>query len=331
MKMTNMSWIGLAALLAVPVCAADSPAPGAPGYFPAGTVTSPPGGPAAISGPAAQVPGAPAPSPAALSPSAAEVLKLSSAGVGDEVILAYMKNCQSRFNLSANAILRLKEAGVTSPVIAAMLTHDGSLRDQNPPAPYTYNQRMYGPGEQPPGVPAPAQPAPQPQLFAPPADQTPPPPQTEVVPVAPGPDYYWAPGYWGWDNGWIWIGGCWRPWGSAGDGAGDGLAGDGVAITAGVGMAAGVGAATAVAALGAALAAVSMVAVSMAAALAAAMAVAATAGSVQPSIRASEPEPVQQLQAKFRLYPEYALPGPLARQYLAFGDPCAIMKSILVY
>ena len=47
------------------------------------------------------------------------------------------------------------------------------------------------------------------------AGQAPPPPQPEVITVAPGPGYYWVPGYWGWRGGtWIWIGGAWvaRPW-----------------------------------------------------------------------------------------------------------------------
>ena len=47
------------------------------------------------------------------------------------------------------------------------------------------------------------------------ASQAPPPPQVEVVPVAPGADYYWVPGYWYWRaNGWVWWGGRWtiRPW-----------------------------------------------------------------------------------------------------------------------
>jgi hypothetical protein len=39
--------------------------------------------------------------------------------------------------------------------------------------------------------------------------QPPPAPQVEVVPVAPGPDYVWAPGYWSWNGGWIWVGGAW--------------------------------------------------------------------------------------------------------------------------
>src|ERR1051325_5337958 len=55
-----------------------------------------------------------------------------------------------------------------------------------------------------PAMPPPTQP-PQDAVIA---SQAPPPPQTEVVPVAPGPDYGWTPGYWSWNGGgWIWIGG----------------------------------------------------------------------------------------------------------------------------
>jgi hypothetical protein len=39
--------------------------------------------------------------------------------------------------------------------------------------------------------------------------QAPPPPQVEAVPVAPGPEYVWRPGYWNWNGGWVWIGGGW--------------------------------------------------------------------------------------------------------------------------
>src|SRR5437899_6828213 len=38
--------------------------------------------------------------------------------------------------------------------------------------------------------------------------QAPPAPQVEVLPVAPGPAYVWAPGYWSWSvGGWVWVGG----------------------------------------------------------------------------------------------------------------------------
>jgi len=41
------------------------------------------------------------------------------------------------------------------------------------------------------------------------AEQPPPPVQVEVVPVAPGPEYVWMPGYWsmGVGGSWVWIGG----------------------------------------------------------------------------------------------------------------------------
>jgi len=180
----------MVALLAIPAYAADLPAPIA-------SETS--------TGLVAQVPSAPA--PIALSRNAAEVVKLSGAGLGDEVILAYIKTCPSPFKLAANEILHLKETGVSSPVIAAMLTHDNALRGQNPPAPNAANP-------QPPAGPSPAQappapPSPAPVVGTAPADQTPPPPPVEVITVAPGPDYYWTPGYWGWNGGWIWIGGGW--------------------------------------------------------------------------------------------------------------------------
>jgi len=170
MKTRNVIWIGLASFLAVPVCAADSPAPAPP--------EAPPGQPVAVAATAERSrllprgtitpPGPPeAGSP---SPAAAEVMKLSNARVGEDVIRAYVKNCQAPFHLSANAILRLKEAGVTSPVIATMLTHDSDLRQQNPspPPPYAYDQRLYGPGQQPQPGPAPGQPPAQGQPYGPP-------------------------------------------------------------------------------------------------------------------------------------------------------------------
>ncbi|HEX3624479.1 MAG TPA: hypothetical protein VH280_03540 [Verrucomicrobiae bacterium] len=39
----------------------------------------------------------------------------------------------------------------------------------------------------------------------------PPPVQTEVVPVAPGPTevWVWVPGQWEWRGSWVWVGGRW--------------------------------------------------------------------------------------------------------------------------
>jgi hypothetical protein len=41
------------------------------------------------------------------------------------------------------------------------------------------------------------------------APSAPPVAQVEVVPASPGPYYVWAPGYWAWNGGWVWIGGSW--------------------------------------------------------------------------------------------------------------------------
>ncbi|HEX9046965.1 MAG TPA: hypothetical protein VF988_08045 [Verrucomicrobiae bacterium] len=39
----------------------------------------------------------------------------------------------------------------------------------------------------------------------------PPPPQTEIITVAPGPPvlWFWAPGYWEWHGHWVWVRGHW--------------------------------------------------------------------------------------------------------------------------
>lgn len=145
-----------------------------------------------------------------------QVLKLVKSGVGDEVILAYVKNSRSYYNLGAEDVLKLKDAGASSPVITAMLSHDNALRAQTgqkrselatAPAPAP------APAATPvPSTPAPsatAAPAPAPTVTVMAAPQ-PPPPQVEVVPIAPGPDYYWSDGYWSWRGGaWVWVGGSW--------------------------------------------------------------------------------------------------------------------------
>lgn len=48
-------------------------------------------------------------------------------------------------------------------------------------------------------------------------DQVPPAPIVEVLPVCPGPEFVWIPGYWYWNNNWLWVRGCWvnRPWPNA--------------------------------------------------------------------------------------------------------------------
>ena len=42
-------------------------------------------------------------------------------------------------------------------------------------------------------------------------DPAPPPPQVEVVTVAPDPSFVWIGGSWEWRGSWVWAGGRWAP------------------------------------------------------------------------------------------------------------------------
>jgi len=85
-----------------------------------------------------------------------DVVKLSHSGVDQSVVLEFVKNSNGPFHPSADEIIRLRDEGVSSPVITAMLQRDGELRTQAPQAPaYNYAQSGYGQSAQP----APAQPA----------------------------------------------------------------------------------------------------------------------------------------------------------------------------
>src|SRR4051812_8115898 len=72
--------------------------------------------------------------PANVSPGAAEVIKMASSGVGEEVLIAYVNRSVSPFGLSADTILYLRDLGVSSGVITAMLNRDITLQTQ-PPGP----------------------------------------------------------------------------------------------------------------------------------------------------------------------------------------------------
>jgi hypothetical protein len=74
--------------------------------------------------------------PANLSPGLQEVAKLSQAKMGDDVILAYIKNSGASYTLSADDILYLKDQGVSQNVISALLqTKPDSASPGNNPAP----------------------------------------------------------------------------------------------------------------------------------------------------------------------------------------------------
>jgi hypothetical protein len=83
---------------------------------------------ATISAPATTTPEAkPAPSfkiPSRLD----EIAQLSKAGVGDNVILAYIKDSQTAYNLNAQDIIKLRDDGVSPQVTAALIQRGTEVR-----------------------------------------------------------------------------------------------------------------------------------------------------------------------------------------------------------
>ncbi len=151
--------------------------------------------------------------PPGLTPAAAEVAKLAKSGVGDTVILAFIAQSHAYYNLSADNLTALKTAGVSSPVMTAMLNHDRALQTPSASSSANTSAPASAASPSPPAdsgseaVASDATPAPSEAVVAPP----PPAPQVEAIPVSPGPDYVWTPGYWSWNGGvWIWMGGYWH-------------------------------------------------------------------------------------------------------------------------
>lgn len=150
-------------------------------------------------------------SAATLSSSAAELVRLAQGGTSQDVLLAYVQNATIPFSLTADQILYLRDLGIPSDVITAMLNRDSAMRNQ--PQTYNYNQQAYPPTVAPPAPEPAPEPAPGP---APVPDQAPPPvqPPAPVYVSSPPPDvaYFYndlSP-YGTWVNlegvGW-----CWQP------------------------------------------------------------------------------------------------------------------------
>ncbi len=70
----------------------------------------------------------PVPAKVQLTPAAAELLKLANSGVDQSVMLAYVTNSTSTFNLSAEEIIYLNDLGVPGPVVTAMIQRDQVLK-----------------------------------------------------------------------------------------------------------------------------------------------------------------------------------------------------------
>jgi hypothetical protein len=65
--------------------------------------------------------------PTTLSPWANEIAKMARAGIQPEVLLSYIDNTEGTFNLDADQIIYLRNLGVSSQAIAAMIQHDSLL------------------------------------------------------------------------------------------------------------------------------------------------------------------------------------------------------------
>jgi len=90
---------------------------------------------------AAVVPDDAAALPPDISPSSpvAQVIKLTQAGISEDVITAYVNNSTSLFNLNSDQIIYLKDIGVPDAVVQAMIQRDQTLQAQmtSQPAPDT--------------------------------------------------------------------------------------------------------------------------------------------------------------------------------------------------
>src|SRR5262249_29508598 len=148
--------------------------------------------------------------PANISSATAEVIRLAESGTSEDVILTFIQNSTSSFNISADQILYLRDIGLSSQTITAMLNRDNVLRNQTQS--YTYDQKVYPPTTQPQVAPAPiAAPTEEPVAPAPaPTVETPAPVYVSSPPAEVS--YFYsdlAPyGTWVQLEG---VGWCWQP------------------------------------------------------------------------------------------------------------------------
>lgn len=175
-----------------------------------------------------------------LSPDLVEVIKLEQAGAPDDQITAVIKAHPRMYSLTADDARNLRKVGVSAKHISAMRAHDkallkvwkrGAAEASGTPDETTRLSPPKMQGGNPAtdlGTPM-REDAPLILLRAPKAatnspankyvrpwtstmivEQTPPPPQLEVAPPSPGPEYLWVPGNWMWRDGtWVWDSGKW--------------------------------------------------------------------------------------------------------------------------
>jgi len=135
----------------------------------------------------------------------AEIIKLANSGVEESVMMAFVTNSTSTFNLSAEEIIYLKDIGVPDRVVTAMILRDQTLRVDSATA---LAAAAPPPAEEPPVAPNASEVAPQPDAMA---AQYPPEPAPAPTEVADDSAYYSALSPYG---TWVNVGGygpCWQP------------------------------------------------------------------------------------------------------------------------
>jgi len=115
------------------------------------------------------------PPPTGNQPTVADIARMTREGLSEDVILSQITTTRAVYHLDSNAIIDLKNAGVSQKVITVMINSNSEVV----------------------------------------VTQSPPVPQQETIIVSPGPDFYWCGGEWVWNGvGWVWVGGRWiaRPY-----------------------------------------------------------------------------------------------------------------------
>ncbi len=112
-----------------------------------------------------------------------DVKAMSKIGCSSDVIITQVRNSRTVFHLGANAIIDLKNSGVSDQVVDFLISTPNSIAGSTPMPEPPANSSM---------------------------SQTPPPAlPPETAPPTPGPDYVWVDGDWVWNGGWVWVGGHW--------------------------------------------------------------------------------------------------------------------------
>ena len=92
-----------------------------------------------------------APTPVNLPPVPAEVLRMSQAGMGDDVITSYIQKSDNPYTLDADQIIYLHDLGISSEVLNTLVNHVGPAAISAPPtAPETTDKENTPPSETPP-------------------------------------------------------------------------------------------------------------------------------------------------------------------------------------